>query len=119
MNYVAHCGDYYKQDYVVSVDRRLKRCPYGQCGIVNSNGNEFLISYATKVAEIDCDGWLHVYGLFSATTRKHISFWLREHNIPYSIAKGCVEDDMEYNVFTGEYRDASDGMIQTVGCRKR
>ena len=63
-----------------------------------------LYSYTTKVAEVR-DNWLHIFGLHSMTTRKHISWFMRELGLTYQLAKQLYEDDKEFNIYTGEVRD--------------
>lgn len=92
--------------------------PYAQAGIIDRPDGTQLVSYETIVAEV-VNSWLHVYGLFSATTRKHIGAYLHEvaPRLSYYDAKRCYEDDLEINVETGEVRPAALGMVQTVGIR--
>ena len=120
MKYIAHCqSGYYAYDRAVNVAKKLDRMPYAQAGIIYyDNGDPALISYETKVCEI-VEGWLHCYGTFSATTRKHIGAFLREvaPSVTYHDAKRCYMDDIEMNVQTGETRPAANGMIQTIGTR--
>ena len=63
-----------------------------------------LYSYTTRVAEVQ-DGWLCIKGLYSMTTRKHISWFMRELGLDYQTAKRLYEDDKEMNIYTGEVRD--------------
>ena len=117
--YIAHCSsDWYQYDRIVHVDKRLDRMPSAQAGIKWIDGGCMLISYETIVCEI-VDDWLHCYGIFSQTTRKHIGAFLREvaPGMSYYDAKMCYEDDVEINVKTREMRDAAQGMIQTVGIK--
>ncbi len=82
----------------------LKAMPYAQAHIrICEDGTIHLFSYETLVAEIDADGWLRVYGLYSATTRKHISAFMREYTpCDYYTAKHIYETDMVINIHTGE-----------------
>ncbi len=64
-----------------------------------------LYSYTTKVAEVR-DNWLRIFGLYSMTTRKHISWFMRELGLTYQLAKQLYEDDMIMNVETGEVTPA-------------
>ena len=82
----------------------LKSMPYAQAHIrVCDNGSVHLFSYETMVAEIDKDGWLRIYGLFSQTTRRHISAFMKEYTpCTYSTAKQIYQDDMVLNIKTGE-----------------
>lgn len=82
----------------------LKSMPYAQAHIrVLDDGAVHLFSYETLVAEIDSDGWLRIYGLFSQTTRKHISAFMREYTpCDYYTAKHIYQSDMVLNIHTGE-----------------
>lgn len=116
-SYIAHCSnEVFCWDRRVYVDERLAAMPAAQAGIIRRGDSVFLISYETKVAEI-VGGWLHVYGLFSRTTGKHLSAFLKQFApaVGYYTAKQCALDDVEVNVKTGEIRPASAGMVQTVG----
>lgn len=86
----------------------LSRMPHAQASVVQYPSKTVLISYATKVAEIRWRGangaWLRVYGLYSATTRRHISAFMREYGMgnDYSVARKCAEQGYWYNLETGE-----------------
>lgn len=64
-----------------------------------------LVSYTTTVIEITPEGWLHVNGLYSMTTIKHIGWFMRERGMTYQLAKQLYNDGKEYNIYTGEVRD--------------
>ena len=118
--YTANCSSgIYCYTRSVTVDKKLERMPYAQAGINFISGGSQLVSYETIVCEI-VNGWLHCYGTFSATTRKHIGAYLKEvaPQVSYYTAKRCYLDDVEINVETGEARPAAAGMIQTVGIRR-
>ena len=51
---------------------------------------------------IDEEGWLHINGLYSATTRKHIGWFMRELGFTYQLAKTLYNDNKEFNIYTGE-----------------
>lgn len=70
--------------------------------IHHTDGAVSLISYQTQVAHIDRDGWLSVYGLYSATTRKHLGWFMRAYGFTYQLAKQLVADGLKFNVYTGE-----------------
>ena len=72
-----------------------------------SGSTLMLVSYATPVAELDLStGWLHINGLYSMTTRRHIGWFMRElGNFTYQLAKQLYEDNKEFNIRTGEVRD--------------
>ena len=86
------------------MEKKLSAIPYGQAKVRMLSGffhNE-LISYQTTVAAIR-GGWLYVYGLYSATTRRHIGAYVKEYaNISYQTAKELYEKKMKYNIYTGE-----------------
>ena len=86
---------------------KLTKIPTGQAKVnIYDNGTKELISYTTKVVEIDSDGWLTVYGLYSMTTRKHIGAFVSEYaNMTYQQAKSIYEDGYKYNIYTGEVRE--------------
>lgn len=68
------------------------------------NGDKALVSYNTTVATI-VNGWLLIGGLYSATTRKHIGWFMRELGLTYQTAKQLYEDHMVMNIYTGEVRE--------------
>ena len=81
--------------------RKLKNHEYAQARIeIENDGNGFvyrLVSYSTHVATVHCtnDGcwFLDCNGLYSMTTRRHISWFLDDINSPftYQDAKRSVE----------------------------
>lgn len=85
--------------------KRLAGHKSANAQVITDNGTFTLISYAKTVAELDSDGWLKVYGLFSQTTTKHIKWFLEEYcnGTWFSVARDvCVKDNMRYNIHTGE-----------------
>ena len=86
----------------------LSKMPYAQASVAQYPNKTVLISYATKVAEIRWRGaegaWLRVYGLYSATTRRHISAFMKEFGMGngYKVARKCAEMGHWYNLETGE-----------------
>lgn len=64
-----------------------------------------LVSYTTTVIEITPDGWLHINGLYSMTTIKHIGWFMRERGMTYQMAKQLLMDHKDMNIYTGEVRD--------------
>lgn len=86
--------------------RKFKDHPNAQAWIIeNEDGYKALQSYQTIVAEVDTEGWLHINGLYSMTTRKHIGWFLRELGIkyqPYQLAKQLYGDNAQMNIYTGE-----------------
>lgn len=81
--------------------KKLTDHPYYQCHVeIDSVGGIHFISYKTEAITISPVGWLTCYGLYSATTRKQIGWFMRE----YYDAKRCYCDDMQINIHTGEIR---------------
>lgn len=60
-----------------------------------------LVSYSTTVATLQ-EGWLHINGLYSATTRKHIGWFMKELGLTYQLAKQLFENREDFNIYTGE-----------------
>jgi len=83
--------------------KKLEQMPYAQAHTeIDENGNVYLFSYTTLVAKIEND-WLTVFGLYSMTTRKHISAFMREYTpCDYYTAKAIYEDGVKMNITTGE-----------------
>ena len=115
--------------------RKLKSLPYGQAHInVSDDDNvETLVSYETnvilKIKNFQGSGRTayRLNGLYSRTTIKHISLYMREENIGYYNIKPCAntewllviggkDDDWSiayYNQDTGEFLiPADDGVCQ-------
>lgn len=94
--------------------RKLHNMPYAQAQIREyrkADGDQknidILQSYSTDVLLIDYDA--HVVmcgGLYSRTTSKHISSFMREKGMNYYIAKKCYLDNKLYDFVTGEYLGA-------------
>lgn len=64
--------------------KALKYLPHGQAVAQHLNdGSIKLVSYRTDVALIKPNGGIECYGLFSATTRRHISAFSREYGYTY------------------------------------
>lgn len=89
---------------------KFKDHPYAQAQIeefeIPCDGlAKILVSYTTIVATIDTEGWLHINGLYSATTRKHIGWFMRELGFTYQLAKALYNDNKEMNIYTGEVID--------------
>lgn len=84
---------------------KLSQIPYGNAYVLHTDNGTVLYSYVTPVAQIDNDGWLTVFGLYSMTTRKHIGAYMREYaKRDYQLAKGAYLGGYDYNLFTGEIR---------------
>lgn len=91
--------------------KKLSAMPYAQAHIeITEDGHIALFSYVTLVATIDNNGWLRVYGLYSPTTRRHISAFVREYtpDCDYSIAKHIYQNDLIINIHTGEVIELND-----------
>ena len=69
------------------------------------DGTVQLQSYSTIIIEISPEGWLHVTGLYSMTTIKHIGWFMRERGLTYQLAKQLYNDRKDMNIYTGEVRD--------------
>ena len=127
-SYVAHCqSGYYAYDKYVVVGHTLRMHPYAQCGYnINKDGVIQFVSYETIVLEIEPDGWCHLYGEFSTTTSKQITWFLREWSLEYNNGWGCASyatirnyyrKGLDYNLRTDETQPAVNGMIQTIGVK--
>ena len=81
---------------------KLKSMPYAQAHIRRTFNRVSLVSYVTTVAEI-IGGVLVVHGLYSATTRRHISAFARQFGMDYSIAKKCYTGGVGYDLITREF----------------
>lgn len=99
----------------VYVDKRLPGMEYAQAGILYEPAAEFLVSYETIVAELSANGWVHVYGLFSTTTRKHLGRWAKLHGLTYSDVKKMYDTEHEYNIYTKQQRPAVFVPARTIG----
>ena len=88
------------------VTRKFNDHPYAQATILEfTDGSKALVSYTTTVVTIDNEGWLHVNGLYSMTTIKHIGWFMRELGFTYQLAKQLYNDRKEMNIYTGEVID--------------
>lgn len=86
--------------------RKLKYCPYGQAH-VETEGMLTLYSYTTAVIRVTPAGWLSCIGLYSATTRRHIGYFLREYYpfLSFQDVKRLYEKNQAFNVLTGEIKE--------------
>lgn len=90
--------------------KKLSAMPYAQAHVeIDNENNISLFSYVTRVAAISSDGWLEIFGLYSATTRKHIGAFVKEYVIfpngnhgDYQLAKKIYNDNHRFNIATGE-----------------
>ncbi len=87
-------------------DKPLAYCPYGSCGIIYNGKDTMLKSYETFVLKKDSNGFVQCTGVYSRTTMKHISAWLKEiaSNISYHTMKKCYLDNVAINAETGEIK---------------
>lgn len=86
------------------IKEKLKAMPYAQAHIVRRTNAVILVSYTTEVAEIR-DGCLVVNGLYSATTRKHISAFCRQFGTDYQTAKKCYIEGLAYDIILKEFME--------------
>lgn len=87
--------------------KKLSLMPYAQAEVyTDTEGNTVLRSYSTDVIILSPEGWLVCTGLYSATTRKHISAFMREYTpYDYQFAKKAFEGRYTINIYTGEVID--------------
>lgn len=89
--------------------KKLTAMPYAQAHIeIDNDNNIHLFSYVTLVATITNEGWLTVNGLYSMTTRKHISAFMKEYGggvLDYQSAKSAHEGGYRINIHTGEIEE--------------
>ena len=88
---------------------KLKNHPYAQCSVREQiDGSVVFTSYSTDVIYIDKDGWLYVSGLYSATTRKQIGWFLNEYvpALSYQDIKMIYCKNLLCNIYTGELKNA-------------
>ena len=86
---------------------KLKNHLYANCSVRELiDGSVIFTSYNTDVIYINKDGWLYVSGLYSATTRKQIGYFLKEY-VPflnYYDIKSLYWSDRMLNIHTGELK---------------
>ncbi len=85
--------------------KKLNKMPYAQAHIEIIDNTAYLFSYRTLVAtvrESDDGLWIRCYGLYSATTRKHISAFASEYGLKYNDFKEIAYKEYEMNMATGE-----------------
>ena len=88
---------------------KLKNHPYAQCSVRELiDGSVVFTSYNTDVIYIDKDGWLYVSGLYSATTRKQIGWFLNEYvpALSYQDIKSLYYNNRVLNIYTAEIKNA-------------
>lgn len=90
---------------------KLSKMPYAQAHIRHyDDGALVLVSYSTPVVTIDNEGWLSCSGLYSMTTRKHISAFANEFCFPlrYVDIRNAYERGYIINIHTGEIKFLAD-----------
>lgn len=82
--------------------RKLHDHASAQCCVrLYKNGDICLQSYMTDVVYYDSTrGFLYCTGTYSQTTRKHISWFLREYfpSVSYQSMRDCYQNDEKYHV---------------------
>lgn len=68
----------------------------------HDNGMIKLISYSTCVAYVDENGCVHVRGLYSRTTIKHLGWFAKKLGTSYQQLKALYTDSKKMNIYTGE-----------------
>ena len=93
------------------IKKKLQNMPYAQAYVViDEHGAKTLVSYTTEVVTIDPLGWLTCTGTYSQTTRKHISYFMREYtNLTYYHAKDAYENNYTINIYSREIQFLGDG----------
>lgn len=96
------------------ITKKLAKMPYAQATIKMTEEATHLISYVTCVATIDSEGWVAVNGLYSNTTRRHLSAFAAECcNTNYQTLKKCYVEKLRYNIYTGEFYSTLTGEVWT------
>lgn len=82
--------------------KHLKGHEYANCKVKMTGDDIILHSYSTDVIIVS-DDWMYITGLYSATTRKHIGWFMREYfGLSYQFAKELHSKQLAYNVKTKE-----------------
>ena len=83
--------------------RPLKKHPYANAKVLETDTGAILVSYSTVVAQISFDK-AFCYGLYSMTTRKHISAFANEHGLSYGVFKKVYEGEyLCYDISANEF----------------
>lgn len=91
--------------------KRLARMPYAKAFVSVEPNRIALVSYSTLVAEI-VGGVLRVYGLYSMTTRRHISAFVAEYaGVSYQTAKILCVNNLCMDIVTCVKWDAETGEV--------
>jgi len=89
--------------------KTLRKMPYAQAKVRDyadiGRDTRVLQSYATDVIIVE-DGWMECTGLYSMTTRKHISAFLWEYypHISFNMVKAIAGTGDKLDVLTGEVK---------------
>lgn len=105
--YIAHEQiGYFGKDTAMVVDEPLADHESAQAGVIfRPDGEIHLYSYATHVCTIKGD-YVYCYYNGTATTRKHIGWFMREYaNSYYQVAKMSAVTEKWVNFKTGEVVD--------------
>lgn len=105
--YIAHQQiGYFGKDTKMCVDAPLGDHESAQAGVIfRPDGEIHLYSYATHVCTIKGD-YVYCYYNGTATTRKHIGWFMREYaNSYYQVAKMSAVTEKWVNIKTGEVVD--------------
>jgi len=80
-----------KKNYLVP--KTIVQKSFGGKAVVRTEGNKIILkSYATDVAYIDENGKAHVNGLYSDTTKKHITEFLRQRGFKVESSEQILAD---------------------------
>ena len=63
---------------------------YGKAQVLTENNKTVLISYSTRVAEIE-NGKAKIFGTYSPTTLRHIKDFLYQNNFPIGTKSELLE----------------------------
>lgn len=77
--------------YDLSPQKDSRKSFYGKARVENENGKVVLYSYNTRVAEIE-GGKAKVFGLYSATTTRHIKDFLYQNGFKVENSKQIIND---------------------------
>lgn len=84
--------------------KKLSAMPYAQAHVeIFDSGDIALVSYTTVVVGVTKNGFVTVDGLYSMTTRRHISSFAKEylHPLTYTDLKKAYEGGYAINYLTG------------------
>lgn len=99
-------------------EKRLANMPYASAGIITGKNPAvtMLKSYCTFVLCLDQNGWLQCTGIYSRTTIRHISAFLKEYapGINYYDVKKIAGKGIAINIHTRETMECT-GMPDIYG----